>query len=311
MTGVDTPRLKVLSLGGGTQSCALALMSAAGDLPKLDHVIFADTGGERPETYEYLEYLRKPLADAGIPFHVVSAGDLFTEVMTDTPPVLPFATRNADGSLGKVGKYNCSYDYKRVPITRLVKKLVSDGKRGGWKSATVEQWIGFSLDEIGRMKPDNECRCGHTITIHTGSQCARCDSCVGFRPWRINVFPLIDLRMKRSDTIRWFTDHGHPVPRASSCWFCPHSDNDRWQNLHREHPVLFGRAVELDEYVRDGGGANRRIPMQGTQVFLHGSRVPLVSADLRNARQVIADAGQGALFDDEAGSDCATGVCFT
>lgn len=50
-------RLRVLSLGGGTQSCALALMSAQGDLPKLDHIVFADTQGELPETYEYIDYL--------------------------------------------------------------------------------------------------------------------------------------------------------------------------------------------------------------------------------------------------------------
>jgi hypothetical protein len=40
--------MRVLSLGGGTQSCALALMSAAGDLPKVDHIVFADcTTGHR------------------------------------------------------------------------------------------------------------------------------------------------------------------------------------------------------------------------------------------------------------------------
>lgn len=48
MTPADTlrgaaARLRVLSYGGGTQSAALALMSAAGDLPKLDAVVFADT----------------------------------------------------------------------------------------------------------------------------------------------------------------------------------------------------------------------------------------------------------------------------
>ena len=43
------PTYRFLSIGMGTQSCALALMSAAGDLPKLDAVIFADTQGEADE----------------------------------------------------------------------------------------------------------------------------------------------------------------------------------------------------------------------------------------------------------------------
>ena len=64
------PTCRVLSLGGGTQSCALALMSAAGDLPRLDHVVFADTQGELPETYAYIDYLRGVLDAAGIPLHV-------------------------------------------------------------------------------------------------------------------------------------------------------------------------------------------------------------------------------------------------
>lgn len=47
---MSAPDLRVLSYGGGTQSAALALMSAAGELPKLDAVVFADTHGELPET---------------------------------------------------------------------------------------------------------------------------------------------------------------------------------------------------------------------------------------------------------------------
>ena len=40
----DRRPLRILSYGGGTQSAALALMSAQGDLPKLDAVIFAEQG---------------------------------------------------------------------------------------------------------------------------------------------------------------------------------------------------------------------------------------------------------------------------
>lgn len=56
------PSLRVLSYGGGTQSAALALMAAAGDLPKLDAVVFADTQGELPEMHDS----RIPLRDADL-----------------------------------------------------------------------------------------------------------------------------------------------------------------------------------------------------------------------------------------------------
>lgn len=61
----DPEPLRILSLGGGTQSCALALMSARGDLPRLDAVVFADTQGEMPGTYAYLWWLAGELNTAG------------------------------------------------------------------------------------------------------------------------------------------------------------------------------------------------------------------------------------------------------
>lgn len=315
--------MRVLSLGGGTQSCALALMSASGELPKLDHIVFADTQGELPETYAYLDYLRTVVEPAGIPLHVVTAGSLLDALMSETPtannPTPPAHVVNPDGSKGRIGQYRCSYDFKRRIIERKVKQLC--GGRGAWKQATVEQWIGFSLEETGRMKPAAECRCGHNRTsgkgakavpIHTGDGCSKCDCCQ-FDPWQTNAWPLIDLRMKRDDTIRWFAANGHPTPPRSACYFCPNSGNERWSSLRRTHPVLFLRACVLDETIREGGGFNARgnVPFAG-RLFLHASLVPLRDADLRTRREMTLDAGQGELFD--AGSlalDCEAGVCFT
>lgn len=311
--------LRVLSLGGGTQSCALALMSAAGDLPKLDHIVFADTQGELPETYAYIDYLRSVVEPAGIPLQIVTAGSLEAALLADKPtnhnPTPPAHVLNPDGTKGRIGGYRCSYDFKRRQIDRAVKQLC--GGRGDWKRSTVEQWIGFSLDETQRMKPADQCRCGHKRStkdemIHTSEGCARC-ACAKFDPWQINRWPLIELRMKRDDTIRWFAKNGHPTPPRSACWFCPNSGNERWQALSREHGDLFERACVLDETIRDGGGFNARgnVKFAGT-MFLHGSLTPLRDADLRTARQVTADAGQGELFDvDVLASDCTAGVCFT
>jgi len=298
-------------LGGGTQSCALALMSAAGDLPLLDHIVFADTHGELPETYAYLSYLRPIVEAAGIEFHVVTAGSLeqalLSPVPTSSNPTPPVHVLNPDGSKGRIGQYRCSYDYKRRQVTRKVKALC--GGRGAWKRATVEQWIGFSLDEIGRMKPGDECRCGTTRAAHAGGA----GNCAGFDPWQSNRWPLIELRMRREDTIRWFTEHGHPRPPRSACWFCPNQGNGRWQALREEHPDLFERACQLDDSIRHGGGFNARgnVAFAGS-MYLHGSLVSLREADLRTRRQVIADSGQGELFDvDALAFDCSAGACFT
>jgi hypothetical protein len=318
------PDLRILSLGGGTQSCALALMSAAGDLPRLDHVVFADTQGELPETYDYLVYLGGVLEDAGIPLHVVTAGSLEGHLRASEPtnhnPTPPAHVLNPDGTKGRIGQYRCSYDFKRRIIERKVKQLC--GGRGAWKRTTVEQWIGFSLDETGRMKPAAECRCGHNRAvgrgkkvklIHDAAGCSRC-SCERYDPWQITRWPLIELEMKRADTIRWFAAHSHPTPPRSACWFCPNSGNDRWRELRARHPDLFERACTLDEHIRDGGGFNARgnQPFAG-RMFLHASLVPLRDADFRSARQIrLEDEGQADLFDADAlALDCTAGVCFT
>lgn len=318
--------LRILSLGGGTQSCALALMSAAGQLPRLDAVVFADTQGELPETYRYLDYLGGRLTDAGIPLHIVTAGSLERALLADEPtsnnPTPPVHVRNPDGTKGRIGQYRCSYDYKRRQVERKVKELC--GGRGAWKRSTVEQWIGFSADEEGRCKQAEGCRCGHPrvtrprgsremVRVHTADGCSRCD-CAGFDPWQVNRWPLIEMGMKRADTIRWFTDNGHPVPPRSACWFCPNSSNERWRDLQDRHPDLWQRACVLDETNRNGGGFNARgnVPFAG-QMFWHSSLVPLCDADLRTQREIEDDMGVLRLFDDdEINARCDEGgVCFT
>ena len=51
--------LNVLSLGAGVQSSTLALMAAHGEIePMPDCAIFADTGDEPKDVYEWLKWLR-------------------------------------------------------------------------------------------------------------------------------------------------------------------------------------------------------------------------------------------------------------
>jgi len=51
--------MRVLSLGAGVNSTALLVLKAQGKVD-FDLAIFADTGGEQPETYQYIEETIKP-----------------------------------------------------------------------------------------------------------------------------------------------------------------------------------------------------------------------------------------------------------
>lgn len=71
--------MKVLSLGAGVQSTTLALMAASGELGEMpDCAIFADTGWEPKAVYEHLEKLQEALP---FPVHVVSAGDIRSDII--------------------------------------------------------------------------------------------------------------------------------------------------------------------------------------------------------------------------------------
>jgi 3'-phosphoadenosine 5'-phosphosulfate sulfotransferase (PAPS reductase)/FAD synthetase len=62
-------QLKVFSFGGGVQSTACMVLAAQG---KIDYKVFlfADTGDEHPETYDYLENVHKPFAEKhGLELH--------------------------------------------------------------------------------------------------------------------------------------------------------------------------------------------------------------------------------------------------
>ena len=57
---------KVISFGGGVNSTALIVQCYRSGL-KFDHIIFADTRGEKPKTYEHIEKMQGWLADRKLP----------------------------------------------------------------------------------------------------------------------------------------------------------------------------------------------------------------------------------------------------
>ena len=64
-------KITFLSFGAGVQTTAMLIMLAQGKI-HADAVIFADTGAEHPETYDYIERYDKPLCEKmGIPFLTV------------------------------------------------------------------------------------------------------------------------------------------------------------------------------------------------------------------------------------------------
>lgn len=95
--GMNTPTMRLLSLGAGVQSTVLALMACDGTLPGLDGAIFADTGWEPRRVYDHLGRLEVELNKADIPLYRVAQGNLREDSINPDHRFasVPYFVRNA------------------------------------------------------------------------------------------------------------------------------------------------------------------------------------------------------------------------
>lgn len=125
----------ILAFGGGVNSVALAVRMVRERMP-LDYILFSDTLGEKPETYQYFAVLNDFLRRSGYP------------EITVLPPY------RAEGLYGECtrlkrlpsivyGFKSCSEKWKRRPYLKFLKD-------NGLKK--VVAYKGFDLDEGHRIK---------------------------------------------------------------------------------------------------------------------------------------------------------------
>lgn len=279
--GRDVKVLNLISLGAGVQSSTMSLMAAAGEItPMPDGAIFADTQDEPQSVYVWLDWLEKQLP---FPVHRVTQGRLsdrsLTMVKTKDGRLfsktdIPFFTLNHDGSQGKIVQRGCTRDFKLVPLMRKARELASIAR--GQKTAGVIQWIGISLDEIVRMKTARE-------------------------PWAENRWPLVELRMRRDDCLRWMHSHGFPPPPRSACVYCPFHNNAEWRRLKDEEPQAFQQAVDFEQSLQEAKASSENFR---TRPFLHRSLKPLSEVDLSTD----VERGQSAWWEENFRDEC-EGMC--
>lgn len=257
--------LRVLSLGAGVQSSVLALMSARGELPLLDAAIFADTGWEPDEVYRWLDWL-----EAQLPFPIIRVRRPGPNLGDQTLAIAKGERSRSGAGLppfylatgGQLPK-QCNADYKRDVILREIGRLARErGVRPRGK-LVVEQWLGMSQDELQRLKLNR-------------------------RKYIHNRWPLIELRMKRHDCLRWCDLRQIPQPPKSACIFCPYVDNARLRRWRDEGAEDFGLAVSFDRAVR--------YDVADGESFVHRQMKPLDEVNL--------DQSGPDLFDEECEGVC-------
>jgi hypothetical protein len=192
--------IQVISLGAGVQSSTMALMAAAGKIePMPAAAIFADTTYEPAAVYEWLAWLEGQLP---FPVYRVKAYDnrrgLFDRGQTQFPV---FAKSG-------IGKRQCTSTWKLIPLYRKCREIAGFTRKRA-PDGLVTNWIGISLDEAHRMKPNRE-------------------------RWAVNRWPLIEKRISRQDCLLWMKRSGFPRPPRSACVFCPYKSDAEWRETRKD-----------------------------------------------------------------------------
>ena len=237
--------MRVISLGWGVQSFALAAMSALGELPSVDAAIHADTTHERQETYEFAEKWTPWLEERGVNV-VVTKGKAarLPSVQHDnvTAVMIPTYTTWANGEPSGMMRRQCTGAWKIAPIRRWLQ-----ARRD---RTPVEMWIGITLDEWDRMRTSNV-------------------------QYIANTYPFIEMLDRpwtRGMAMRWLRDNDLEIPVKSSCTFCPYHDHATWREIKLSGD--WKEAVEVDRAIRD--------KRPGFKCYVHRSCIPLEDVDLRN-----------------------------
>lgn len=213
----------VVSYGGGTNSSAVLVgMHERGLRPDL--IMFADTGSEKPETYEHLNEMQKWLASVGFPQIVV--------VKNDSPQAVKDGSLYAEcyrlGSMpSKVYGYSsCSMKWKVEPQVKFLKRWMAERN-----VAHVQHVIGFDADEIHRSQKK-----------------------IPLRDYETNRYLLIEWDWGRDECVATIKRAGLPQPGKSACHMCPSSKKHEVIWLRNNHPVLYLADTELERRALNGEG---------------------------------------------------------
>lgn len=279
---LEGARGRYLMMGLGRQSMAMMMMAEYGLIgPKPDAIICSDMNdAEREESREVLSMIQSPNFPRTIPLIVINPGNLdeaFTDAIAgrrerfSNPPMF---VANEDGSRGRITR-GCTRDYKIRPEIAEMKRLL--GFKKGERMPDypiVEQWLGFSMDEVHRLSAPPE-------------------------DWIHNRFPLVEAGWYAHQCVTWLWEVCGLRINHSGCWFCPFMDNLGWLRMKTQRPHEFEKACQRDEAMRHA------MPGLNRPAFIHDSLRPLREIDFV---KLIAER-KGDLLSWEDPSHCPSGAC--
>lgn len=199
---------RVLSMGAGVQTTACLIQYGH----TYDAVIFADTGNEGQDTYQFVEKYLKPFCkEKGVKWITVSAQkdnklySVLDEALDHQAIERYFWQRQ------------CTGRHKIRPVLNWIRKNIPCGKNNPCK---VD--IGFSFDESTRIGKD------YTQQYVTKN------------------YPLAHNRITHRQCLEIITKHGWPIPSKSSCTFCPFRGKKKMRAFAKNNPDTFKLLVDAE-----------------------------------------------------------------
>ena len=179
----------VVSYGAGTNSTAMVCEMVKRGEP-IAALVFADTGGERAETYAHVAEFGEWLTARGYP--AITTVRQQTKVGDVTVQTLEAECLQGHRLPGiAYGFGSCSEKWKQRPFRAWLKAQ-------GWQDVTV--CIGFDADEPHRAERGEQYDSGY-----------------------VKRYPLIEWDMGRDECIAAIDAAGLSRPGKSACFFCPSS----------------------------------------------------------------------------------------
>lgn len=191
----------------------------------------ADTGCEKPQTYQHFKEYQLPLIkDLGYRFEIVKS--IHWERSSET--LYEYSVRKQKIPF-RAGSRYCTAIFKADPIEHY---MVHNGFHP--KGSQVDLVLGIAFDELTRMRTNK-------------------------RKWMNNVYPLVDHRVTRNGCIYIIEKAGYPIPHKSGCVFCPFQRKREWLWELKENPFAVDQGVAMEESLSE---SKNRITLRSDGVHL-------------------------------------------
>jgi len=222
----QNPVLVTVSYGGGINSTAL-LARLVEQNARVDLILFADTGGERPETYEYVSMFSAWLKQRGYPgITVVRYANRHGQAVSLEADCLRKHTLPSKA----FGRPGCSLKWKAEPQEKFLNNYAP--AKAVWDAGgRVVKILGFDADEPHRV----------LRRVHEDAA----DTKYAY------VYPLYAWGWGREECEEHIERAGLPSPGKSSCFFCPSMKKKEILHLADAHPDLLVRALDMEAAAMD------------------------------------------------------------